>query len=847
MAVIDRTVLSVAWYRFRVTFGRRWAGYVAIVVFLGLVGGLAMGSIAGARRTDSSFPIYLASTHPPDLEGITSFVNPSPGAAGLGYNPALQEEIARLPHVRDVTVESGFNLIPLGPYGRPESPAAYPATAGEVIGFVSATGRDLDSSTATEGHFFDPSRADEFMVSKTTAKTFNLHVGEVVRFGVYTNAQTALRTFGTAANVPFRTVTARLVGIVISPTTVVEDDTDVSNNANLFAFTPALVRPLLRCCAYYTATAVTVTGGGGIVSVVQHEISRVLPPGFSPFATNQAPALDAKAERAIKPESIALGVFGAIAALATLLIVAQMIGRQLLLDAGDLAVLRAVGAGTVMTTGDSLIGILAAVVAGSLLAGAVAVGLSPLTPLGPVRPVYPTPGVAFDWTVLGIGLTVLVIGLGALSIVLAYRVATHRAPARRERADRQGSGAVAAAARAGFPAPAVAGIRFALESGRGRNTVPVRSAILGAALAVMVVVATVTFGSSLNTLVSHPALYGWNWSYELSANGGGVLPGARSAELLNSDHDVAGWSGIFFNVVRIDNQVGVPVIAESPHAVVAPPLLSGHAVENDHQIVLGAITLSQLHKRVGDTVSVANGTGRTVQLRIVGTVTMPTIGGGSGNQHPEMGTGAVVPTAIFPSRIDIGYNLPGAAPGPDAILVRLRSGVSASGLASLRRVAKITSTSADGGVSVLQVQRPAEIVNYRTMGSIPAILGACLATAAVVALGFTLVTSVRRRRRDLALLKTLGFTQRQLAAAVAWQSSIVVGLGTAVGVPLGIVVGRWLWNLFAGEIDAIPVPNVPTVTVTLIAIAAMVLANIVADLPGRIASRTPTALVLRAE
>ena len=34
----------------------------------------------------------------------------------------------------------------------------------------------------------------------------------------------------------------------------------------------------------------------------------------------------------------------------------------------------------------------------------------------------------------------------------------------------------------------------------------------------MIVVATLTFGSGLDTLVSHPALYGWNWSYAISSN-----------------------------------------------------------------------------------------------------------------------------------------------------------------------------------------------------------------------------------------------------------------------------------------------------------------------------------------
>ena len=143
--------------------------------------------------------------------------------------------------------------------------------------------------------------------------------------------------------------------------------------------------------------------------------------------------------------------------------------------------------------------------------------------------------------------------------------------------------------------------------------------------------------------------------------------------------------------------------------------------------------------------------------------------------------------------------------------------------------------------------RPAEIVNYRSMGTTPAILGVGLAVGAVVALGLTLVASVRRRRRDLALLKTLGFTQRQLAAAISWQSSISVVIGAVIGVPLGIVIGRVLWNLFAHEINAVPAPSVPVLTIVLIAVGAVLLANVVAAIPGRMAARTPTALVLRAE
>jgi ABC-type lipoprotein release transport system permease subunit len=133
------------------------------------------------------------------------------------------------------------------------------------------------------------------------------------------------------------------------------------------------------------------------------------------------------------------------------------------------------------------------------------------------------------------------------------------------------------------------------------------------------------------------------------------------------------------------------------------------------------------------------------------------------------------------------------------------------------------------------------------MGTIPVVLGLGLATGAMVALSLTLIASVRRRRHDLALLKTLGFKRRQLAAAVAWQASVTVAIGTIVGIPIGIVVGRALWDAFADQIDVVAQPFVPALAITAIGLGALVLANLVAAVPGRVAARTPTALLLRAD
>jgi ABC-type lipoprotein release transport system permease subunit len=148
---------------------------------------------------------------------------------------------------------------------------------------------------------------------------------------------------------------------------------------------------------------------------------------------------------------------------------------------------------------------------------------------------------------------------------------------------------------------------------------------------------------------------------------------------------------------------------------------------------------------------------------------------------------------------------------------------------------------------VIGVQRPAEIVNYGSMGTAPAILSGALAAGAVSSLGLTLMASVRRRRRDLAVLKTVGFTRRQLAATVTWQSLTAVTMGVAVGGPAGVAVGRALWQLFAAQIDVVPYPSVPLRAVALVIAGALALAALVALIPGRAAGRVPAATLLHAE
>src|ERR1019366_1144509 len=185
----------------------------------------------------------------------------------------------------------------------------------------------------------------------------------------------------------------------------------------------------------------------------------------------------------------------------------------------------------------------------------------------------------------------------------------------------------------GLPASGVVGVRMALEPGGGRTAPPVRSALMGTVVAVALVVTTVTFGSSLQTLVSHPPLYGWNWTYMLNpvGSGGGNVPPQVFA-LLAHDPDVAAYSGFSYNDGELGGQ-GIPFLIGESHAALTPPILSGHAVQKKDQIVLGGATMAQLHKRLGDTVVFSYGTRADApiyvpptRLVIVGTATMPAVG-----------------------------------------------------------------------------------------------------------------------------------------------------------------------------------------------------------------------------
>jgi hypothetical protein len=836
-------VLPVAWFWSRTSFSRRRASYLGLVLLLAVLGGVAMGSVSGARRTESSYNTFLTSTNPSDMT-VTLF------------GPNLTSRLSHLALVRRIsTASESINAFPAGPLGAPLQPGALYSGTVASVGLMHGEFESMDKVTLLNGHLANPTRKDQFVMTSDAESLMGWHVGQVVPMYFYTNKQTESSAFGTAKVKPYVSLKMHLVG------TVEQNDEQVSDLSErypaLIFYTPTLTNQLTQNQQGYFVYGLQLTHGARDVPTVEREIIDALPPGTT-YTFHVTSIYTAQVNRSIAPDAIALGVFGLFDELAALIIAGSLIAREMQRNDEDVRIMFALGASPRMIVGTSLLGPLTAVVAGSILAAAVAVAVSPLSPIGPVRAVYPHAGVSFDWLTLALGFVVLVVFLGLVAIFVARRQYRRNLDQSRLLDIRHGSAIARWLAEAGMPVTSVVGVRFALGSNRSRDAPPVRFALLGSVFAVLIVVTTLTFGSSLHTLISHPPLYGWNWNYALG--GPNEVP-PQAVNQLRTDPYVASWSGYNLANAQI-NGLTVPILLTNNHDAVSPPLLQGHEVDGDHQIVLGAETLRQLHKHVGQYVTASYGTSKDApvwvpptKMLIVGSSTLPAVGGAQ-TLHTSMGVGAIIPTGVEPPAFQkFLHSKIRALDGPQIVFIRFRPHApEAAAVASLGKIAKYADhvfdavpneQAAGSSVGVIGVTYPAEIENYRSIGLIPAELALGLAAGAVVALGLTLVSSVRRRRRDLALLRTLGFTRRQLMATIAWQASVAGVTGVVVGVPLGIVLGSWLWTLFARNIYAVPRPTISVVSIFIVALSALLLANIVAAVPGRIASRTSTAQVLR--
>jgi ABC-type lipoprotein release transport system permease subunit len=262
-----------------------------------------------------------------------------------------------------------------------------------------------------------------------------------------------------------------------------------------------------------------------------------------------------------------------------------------------------------------------------------------------------------------------------------------------------------------------------------------------------------------------------------------------------------------------------------------PVVLSGRLPLAPNEVALGRSTARQLHLGPGDMLNLARddgeGNATSGSYRVVGFVVVPTVAGNDG-----VGEGALLTAAGF-------ANL-ASDPVSTLAAIELRPGAPAGAQA---RISHLLRQDDNTGLE----DPPATIVNVGRVRRIPAFLAGLLAALLLLALFHAIITSIRERRQDLAVLSALGADRRWISRAVHWQTTILAVLPLVVGVPLGLLAGSKIFRAFTDRIGAVPDPAFPFALVAFLTIVLVVAANIVAFVPTRQARRFSTATLLRAD
>jgi predicted lysophospholipase L1 biosynthesis ABC-type transport system permease subunit len=372
------------------------------------------------------------------------------------------------------------------------------------------------------------------------------------------------------------------------------------------------------------------------------------------------------------------------------------------------------------------------------------------------------------------------------------------------------------------------GARLAGEPGRGRRAVPVRSALVGAIAGVLGVVACFTFRAGIHDAVTQPRRSGVVWDFTLAA-GEEEVPAATLAAVAR-DRDVrAALDAQWHRAVVVDGHP-VPVFGtrvvkgEMPFVV-----LDGRRPRRPGEIAFAPTTLRVLGLAVGDRVHVGDDPG--VDAVVVGTVLLPATSHTDYDQSGWM-TAAGIGRALQDAPL---------GNGEDYLLVRWRSGTAVD--AAERRLVGLGGSDLFAAPAVL----PTAVADLARIEDLPLALAAFFALLACATVAHALVTTVRRRRHDLAVLRAVGFTRRQTRGALAWQSTLLAIAGVVVGVPVGIATGRVAWRWLADDFPIVYASPLALLAVVVVAVVAVIVANALAAGPARAAARIRPAESLRVE
>jgi ABC-type antimicrobial peptide transport system permease subunit len=831
--------MATVWLALRTDLRNKWRALLSLALLLGLIGGVVLTAAAGARRTDTAYPRLLSWANATQAD-----ILPTANDYPAGYYAALRG----LPQVAEMSTAVLYQVV---------LPTARHAENNQVTAMSSpdhAFGVATDKVKVLQGRRFDPNVQGQAMIDSQLAGLEHIGPGGT------------LRLFGVPNDPDGRPDFAKRVPVSFRVTAVVVFDTQVvpigggsgSGNIEPAALLSSFPVPnAATTMSYGNEAAVRLRPGTTIDSLTRAAttLSKRYPDTNRQVLTISQDTQQAATQRAIHPQAIALTAFAGLAALIALGVIGQLLSRQLALDSAEFPLLRAIGATRGSLVALSLARLAVVTVAGAALAVVVAIAASPLMPIGPARLAEPHPGVEVNVAILGVGFAVIALLPLALLAGAAWRAAKAAGgplgvaePAQTGRRSRLGG----ALTRTGSVTGAI-GVAMAFEPGHGRTAVPVRSALAGCVIAVTALTAAAVFGTSLVALISTPHDYGQNWDAQLDAEFGAV-PGALGARVIAAEPAMTGYASGNYGQLMIAGQIVPAIGLDQPPGGGYLTMLAGRPPATPDEIALGAQTIRAVHARLGQTIPVsveqiAAGIPAVHRdMRVVGVTVLPAFGRGS-FAPTGLGTGAVTTAPVLSV-----LSVPNAttlcrtkATCYNFFLLRYRPGTDASAAAATLTASITRASCPPGSCAVVSDQRPADIKDYASVRDTPLVLAAVLIVFAVGTLAHVLLTGVRRRRRDLALLKTLGFARSQVLGVVAWEATAFAAVALLVGLPLGVLAGRWAWAYFANAAGAPAAASVPLTAVLLAIPVTVVLANLIAAWPGWTAARLRPALVLRTE
>ena len=790
------------WYEARAQLRRRWRATFVLVAIVGIAGGIVLTTIAGARRSSTAYERFRQETLASDLD--VAFEEP-PG----GDLEAAAAAVEELPQVAAFTRTVFPFIVPAGSGLYPYLEFLAVAPADDQFG------NDIDRARVLAGRVPAADDADEIAITEAYAIESGLEVGDEVEFESFARDQMdPLFTTGDAGPPAGPRFTLEVTGIIGVPTFLSESTSSFQPRVLL---SPAFAEQRSKGLAVYPGGfTLRLQNGADDVAEVSAELRAMFPD--TRLELTPASEVDRKIQSSIDVIVSALLLCALAALAAGSVAVLQALTRHLSTQAEDGGALSAVG----MTFRDRWLALAVTVVPVTIAGAALAVGLaivaSPLMPVGVARRAEPDLGVSFDATVLvlgGLGIALVTLGLG----VVAAFTGARRTSAARTRSTRSRS----AGARTGpILPPASIGIGMALEPRDGTGWA-VRSALGGVAFGVAGVVAVLVFTASVGTLVDTPLRYGAPFDAAVVGFSGDVL--AEGGEELLADPDVDALGVMRSGIVLVDGAEVNSHAVESLKGDVSLTMLDGRVPERPGEVVVGSTTLADIGAELGDEVEV-DGARETMQATVVGTAVFPII-----DERSSPGRGALLHGDDL-RRISAGREL------NDDVVLRWADGVDVE--AANGALAERT------GTEVFSPRLPADVNNLREVEALPRLLAVFLGALGALAALHALATTVRMRRRDLAVLRTLGLRRRQLTSVVSWEASVIGVLGLVVGVPLGLVAGRLVWRDVASGLGVVDDPVIPIAAIAIVVVAALVLVNLAALAPSRAARNVRPAAVLRA-